>query len=484
MSPGNEAGQTARLFPDVRISMAAGAGLALTAIAAFHLSALRFCQFFILLFLLCLLRLARLNTARKSFYAGLMIGLGIYAPNLIFFWTIFQAGAMALWLVLAFWLGLFVALIHAVAARWGWRCALLVAPLLWTGLEYFRSELYYLRFSWLTPGLILGKSSSIGQLAIAGAYGLGFGGMLLAAAWSALPSRFGRLALVPLLVTLGIITNWTSQKYREPDERGVSVAGVQLEFPAPAEVRLALDQLIHEHPEAELLVLSEYTFDGPVPPLIKAWCQKHRRYLVAGGKEPAAGQGFYNTAFVVGPSGEVIFSQGKSVPIQFFDDGLPAPAQTLWHSPWGKLGLCVCYDLSYRRVVDGLVRAGAQGLIVPTMDPAGWGLKQHQLHARVAPLRAAEYRLPIFRLCSSGISQLIDRHGQVAVSGPFPGPGATLAGRMELPTRGRLPWDCHLAPAAAGFSFGIAAWLILAGPAKTWFRPRRPVLKKSASDPS
>ena len=77
---------------------------------------------------------------------------------------------------------------------------------------------------------------------------------------------------------------------------------------------------------------------------------------------------FYDTAFVVGTNGEVVFKQVKSVPIQFFKDGLPAKEQTVWNSPWGKIGFCVCYDLSYTRVTDELVRQGAQLLIVPTMD--------------------------------------------------------------------------------------------------------------------
>jgi predicted amidohydrolase len=110
----------------------------------------------------------------------------------------------------------------------------------------------------------------------------------------------------------------------------------------------------------------------------------------------------YNTAFVIGTNGELVFRQGKSVPIQFFKDGLPAPDQKLWESPWGPLGLCVCYDLSYTRVTDKLARLGAKAIIVPTMDVADWGLRQHELHARVAPVRAAEYGIPIFRLASSG----------------------------------------------------------------------------------
>ena len=85
--------------------------------------------------------------------------------------------------------------------------------------------------------------------------------------------------------------------------------------------------------------------------------------------------------------------------------------------------------LSDRRVTDELIRQGAQAIIAPTMDVADWGGHQHRLHARVAPVRAAEYGVPIFRVCSSGISQLIDDTGRVAASAPFP------ANRQRLPAR-------------------------------------------------
>ena len=75
---------------------------------------------------------------------------------------------------------------------------------------------------------------------------------------------------------------------------------------------------------------------------MRAWCKRNSKYLIVGGKDPAPNQNFYNTAFVIDPSGEIIFKQVKAVPIQFFKDGLPAPAQKLWNSPWGKIGLCVC----------------------------------------------------------------------------------------------------------------------------------------------
>ena len=90
----------------------------------------------------------------------LAVGLGIYGPQLAFFRGIFGPAAIVLWLVLAFWLGVFVVILHQVQRRWGTRWAVALAPMGWLGLEFFRSELYYLRFAWVTAGLTALPSST------------------------------------------------------------------------------------------------------------------------------------------------------------------------------------------------------------------------------------------------------------------------------------------------------------------------------------
>ncbi len=235
--------------------------------------------------------------------------------------------------------------------------------------------------------------------------------------------------------------------------------GFRWSSPPRTEVLLRLNDAIRSHPDTELVVLSEYTLDGPVPAAVKEWCRANSRYLIVGGKDPAPGSNFYNTAFVIGPGGDIVFRQVKAVPIQFFKDGLPAPEQKLWDSPWGKIGICVCYDLSYTRVTDRLVKLGAEAIIVPTMDVVDWGQAQHELHARIAPARATEYGLPIFRVASSGISQLVDRTGRVMATAPCPGDGATLAGTLELRGSGTRPLDRWLAPFARGRDGCADVWL-------------------------
>ena len=446
----------------------------LVAAVSFDLAyALDHSGFLAVAYLFALLQLAQADTWRMAFYPGLAVGLALGTLQLRFFWSIFSGGAVVLWLVYAFWVGLFVALSRlCLKSEWlrlgprSWKFSLgwCLIPFIWCGLEYFRSELYFLRFGWLTPGFAFGTTPRLVPLPSAGVYGIGFLLMAIACAAACLLRRSRVQAATALLLGVGLLhlgAIFDGRVSEETRPRAVQVAGVQMEFPTEPEVLTRLSALVRRYPEAELLVLSEYTFMEPVPERVKAWCREHRRHLVVGGKDPAPDKDFYDTAFVISPDGEIVFRQGKSVPIQFFKDGLPAPEQKVWDSPWGKLGICVCYDLSYSRVTDRLIQQGAQALVVPTMDVIDWGEPQHRLHARVAPARAAEYGVPIFRVASSGISQLVDRRGKLLASAPCPGDGAMLSATLALRNEGRLPWDRWLAPVSTGLTALLTAFLLL-----------------------
>ena len=492
--------------------------LTLGALATFH-SAFNFPAFgwLVLGYLGCLFELRKLPTPRHAFYVGLVIGLGVYVPQTRFLWDIFKAAAIPLWLILSLFHAAFLLVLNRVEVRWGSRVASLLLPVLWCGIEYLRSEVWWLRFAWFTAGECWPPELAPQILQRLGIYGLGFGlayaagqgAMLLSAtnrasrrkAWLGISSACAVFALVTLLPT----------SREDKATQTLQVAGIQLEFPALPDLLKGLDLLTRSHPEAELILLSEYSLEGPPTKALKNWCRKNCKWLVVGGKQPietpapeamapaattpaiagtngtatatplsasglpwfqsnAPKERFYNTAFVISTNGEVVFQQVKSRPIQFFADGEPAPSQRVWDSPWGKLGIAICYDASYRQVMDGLIRQGAVALLIPTMDVEQWGAYEHQLNARMAVIRAAEYRVPIFRVASSGVSQIIDRDGHETATAPFPGPEATLAGtlRFNRASGGSIPPDAGLAPACTAATAAVILWLTLV----SWRRPR------------
>jgi apolipoprotein N-acyltransferase len=408
-----------------------------------------------------LVRLTEQPNVRRAFYFGLATGYLSYAPQLFFMWNIFGPFAVLLWFVLAFWVGLFTAIICGAAKRWGRVRAAWLIPVVWTGLEYFRSELYYLKFSWMNVGYAFTGFDLFPKL-IFGMYGIGFLVFLVIGIFTTF-CHVKSILLRSLLVLLAALLCFSNSIPVTPKQRYVNVivTGIQLEFPSANLLPKVLNQAFAKNTNSQIFVLSEYTLKDGVPDSLKDWCREHARYLVVGGEEVVTNEVYYNTAFVVGTNGEVVFKQAKSVPIQFFRDGLAATNQALWNSPWGKIGICICYDLSYTRVTDELIRQGAQLLIVPTMDVETWGRHQHELHTRVAPVRAAEYGVPIFRLASSGISQAVSGSGRVIAQAGMPGPGETLTAKLWPSRRGSLPVDRVFAPICTGITALIFVWLLV-----------------------
>ncbi len=410
-------------------------------------------------YLTALFMLTRFGSVRRGFYLGLVIGTISAGVHLHFFFSIFGGGAIALWAILGLWIAAFIAIMRGARLQLSrWWIALI--PFVWVGLEYTRSELYPLRFSWLAPGMALSHPRWNGWVSI-GFYGFGFAVMALLALLSARAKWRTKVWTVALLLAtccvLGMKERTTEHLRQTP-----YVSGIQFEFASESQVLKGLDRLLTAHPSTDVAVLSEYTFSGPIPQAVLEWCRMNDVYLIAGGKEEF-GDGpndFRNQVFIVDPSGEVVHKQVKSVPIQFFQDGEPAKEQALWSSPWGPIGIAICYDLSYSLVMDRFISAGAGALIVPTMDVEEWGDYQHSLHAKIPYVRAREYNVPIFRLASSGVSQLVTADGETVASAPCPGPGRMLGGYMTMSNAGRVPPMRWIAKLSVAIVIGVMMLLL------------------------
>src|SRR5689334_6140143 len=79
------------------------------AIACFHLAyGVRALCFLVVGYVFALAQLTRVRTTRMAAWLGFGVGFLTAAPQLTCFWTLFGPGAIALWSVLGFWIGLFV----------------------------------------------------------------------------------------------------------------------------------------------------------------------------------------------------------------------------------------------------------------------------------------------------------------------------------------------------------------------------------------
>lgn len=415
----------------------------------------------VLLSLVFLLRLRRSSTVRRAFYGGLLVGIGIMGPQLLFFWKLFSVFSVALWFLLGIWFGIFVALGKRVESRFGREWGVAAAPFLWMGLEFIRCEVWPLKFAWLTPGFVLPPDWWAGSFHYLGVYGTG-GLLVYAAAWVADTSRGAIKWVLPAVLPAGMI-GLPAANPGDEHAKSITVAGVQWEEPLPEQVIESLDEVLKRSPESQLIVLSEYTYQTEPPPELKAWCKRNKVHVLAGGVDRHMGEHMeervYNTAFLVGPEGEVVLKQVKSVPIQFMNDGLPARRQRLWESPAGKVGIAICYDMNYARVMDRLITREAELLVVPAMDVMNWGPHAHRLSAQLAAVRAAEYGVPLFRLASSGFSRIVLPDGRIAKELGVPGQGEIISEKITLPGKGRRPFDRWLLWPCVGLTAGLAGFL-------------------------
>ncbi len=113
------------------------------------------------------------------------------------------------------------------------------------------------------------------------------------------------------------------------------------------------------------------------------------KYVVGGTLPEREGEKIYNTCFVYDPSGKEIAFHRK---VRLFDvdiRGGPSFREsdvlsagngiTLFDTPYGKIGICVCFDFRFARMADDMARAGAKYIVVPaafnmTTGPAHWEL--------------------------------------------------------------------------------------------------------------
>lgn len=111
----------------------------------------------------------------------------------------------------------------------------------------------------------------------------------------------------------------------------------------------------------------------------------------------------------------------------------PGHGTTAFVSPFGKIGMEICFDSLYTNITRGLVKHGAQIVAMPNFDPPTPRGILHNLHCAMLPLRAVENRVPIVRSDSNGESQIVGKSGRVIGQGPLWQPDV-LVGTVALGT--------------------------------------------------
>ena len=110
-------------------------------------------------------------------------------------------------------------------------------------------------------------------------------------------------------------------------------------------------------------------------------------YLIAGSLPELEGHRVYNTSFVYAPDGTCIARHRK---IHLFDIDVeggqrfmesevlsPGREVTTFDTPWGTMGLCICFDMRFQELCRLMALRGARVIFAPaafnmTTGPAHW----------------------------------------------------------------------------------------------------------------
>jgi apolipoprotein N-acyltransferase len=182
-------------------------------------------------------------------------------------------------------------------------------------------------------------------------------------------------------------------------------------------------------------------------------------YLLTGGialfsKDGVRVTGAANSVFVFGQGGKLIGRYDKAHLVPYGEylpmrpllssiglsrlapgevDFIPGPGpRTIQLPNWGKVGFQLCYEIIFSgQVVDRHNRPDF--IFNPSNDAwfGSWGPPQHLAQAR---LRAAEEGIPVIRSTPTGVSAIVDAHGEVLQSLPWRKPGY-LDGALPLPAK-------------------------------------------------
>ena len=134
-------------------------------------------------------------------------------------------------------------------------------------------------------------------------------------------------------------------------------------------------------------------FAGPAQRAMSQLARERGIYLIAGSLPELEGHRVYNTSFVYAPDGTCIARHRK---IHLFDIDVkggqrfmesevlsPGREVTTFDTPWGTMGLCICFDLRFEELSRCMCLRGCQAIIVPaafnmTTGPAHWELLLRQ----------------------------------------------------------------------------------------------------------
>lgn len=128
---------------------------------------------------------------------------------------------------------------------------------------------------------------------------------------------------------------------------------------------------------------------GPAQQALSALAGELGIWIVGGSVPELEDEKVYNTAYVYDSSGRQVARHRKmhlfDIDVEggqrFMESDTLSPGNevTVFDTPWGRMGLCICFDLRFEELARVMTLQGAQAIFVPaafnmTTGPAHWEL--------------------------------------------------------------------------------------------------------------
>lgn len=338
---------------------------------------------------------------------GFLFGIAAFGLSLSWLWNLFGATAIVLWIVLAAFPALFAHMQGLARHLIGWKLIVFTA-LNWAGWEFIRAELFPLKFPWMTVGLAVGPNALLPWI---GVYGVGMVVVLVIASSLRWKIFAGSLVVVGGFYGMALLTRPLLKK--SPD---LPIAAIQLE-------NTTLDQYMEATralpPDVRYVVWPEYALPYDIRQTAGEWrqllelCRERNITLTVGTQSREKFSDVWrNIALTLDASG-ARGAHNKIHTVHMFADGKPGTEAKAVQTAHGKVGTPICFDCDYEGVIRKMTAAGAQFIAAPVMDAKSWGGNQHDQHAELFRIRAAENHRWVFSCATSGVSQAIDPTGKV-----------------------------------------------------------------------
>lgn len=168
---------------------------------------------------------------------------------------------------------------------------------------------------------------------------------------------------------------------------------------------------------------------------------KHGMYLLASSFPARRDDGTYrNQAWLIGPGGKR--EMQEKLQMTRFEDEIwgiaPGTELRVFDTAHGRLGVAICYDSEFPRLVRGQIEAGAEIMLVPSCTDALRGYNRVRVAARARAMENQCFAVQSPTVGSAPWSAAVDENcGSAGAFGPidkgFPEDGVLATGELNLP---------------------------------------------------